>query len=283
MAQMHEQMGPAEAQERSGAGIINLAGAALSLALMSGAVVWGYQLLMRDVSGIPVIEAEAGPMRIQPDEPGGQTASNQGLAVNAVAAEGTAARPADRIALAPPPIDLSEISLAKFENEGAAGEDQETLVMAVYETPAADPMAEEGMDISEAEAEDSAAKGGLDRSLRPRIRPATFSPPQPQAAISASTEAETQSVEISEVAPGTRLAQLGAYESAEIAAQEWGRMSKQFGEYLDGKERVIQKAESGGKTFYRLRVKGFADLSDARRFCSALVAESADCIPVTTR
>ena len=28
---------------------------------------------------------------------------------------------------------------------------------------------------------------------------------------------------------------------------------------------------------------GFAGLSDARRFCSALVAGNADCIPVTTR
>jgi hypothetical protein len=28
---------------------------------------------------------------------------------------------------------------------------------------------------------------------------------------------------------------------------------------------------------------GFADLGEARRFCSALVAERADCIPVVTR
>jgi hypothetical protein len=28
---------------------------------------------------------------------------------------------------------------------------------------------------------------------------------------------------------------------------------------------------------------GFTDLSDARRFCSAMVAERADCIPVVAR
>ncbi|HBS49363.1 MAG TPA: sporulation protein SsgA, partial [Rhodobacteraceae bacterium] len=33
----------------------------------------------------------------------------------------------------------------------------------------------------------------------------------------------------------------------------------------------------------RLRAMGFDDISDARRFCSALVAGGADCIPVTTR
>jgi hypothetical protein len=32
-----------------------------------------------------------------------------------------------------------------------------------------------------------------------------------------------------------------------------------------------------------LRALGFEDLADARRFCSALVAEKAECIPVVTR
>ena len=52
---------------------------------------------------------------------------------------------------------------------------------------------------------------------------------------------------------------------------------------MGGKARVIQEAESGGRTFYRLRAMGFDDINDARRFCSVLVAENADCIPVTTR
>ena len=82
---------------------------------------------------------------------------------------------------------------------------------------------------------------------------------------------------------GTRLAQLGAYDSPEVARAEWDRLNGKFGDYMDGKKRVIQKASSGGRTFYRLRAMGFDDLSDARRFCSALVAENADCIPVTTR
>jgi hypothetical protein len=56
-----------------------------------------------------------------------------------------------------------------------------------------------------------------------------------------------------------------------------------FSVFLVGLSRVVQKATSGGRVFYRLRAMGFADLSDARRFCSALVAEGADCIPVVTR
>ena len=52
---------------------------------------------------------------------------------------------------------------------------------------------------------------------------------------------------------------------------------------MEGKRRVIQEASRGGRTFYRLRAMGFEDLSDARRFCAVLLADNADCIPVTTR
>jgi hypothetical protein len=82
---------------------------------------------------------------------------------------------------------------------------------------------------------------------------------------------------------GTRMAQLGAYESAEVARAEWDRIHAKFSDYLEGKQRVIQRAQSGGRTFYRLRAVGFDGLSDARRFCSALVAREADCIPVNSR
>ena len=43
---------------------------------------------------------------------------------------------------------------------------------------------------------------------------------------------------------------------------------------------VVQPAESGGRTFYRLRAHGFDGEDDARRFCSAFVSENAVCIPV---
>ena len=52
---------------------------------------------------------------------------------------------------------------------------------------------------------------------------------------------------------------------------------------MDGKERLIQQAESGGQPFFRLRATGFEDMADARRFCSALVAEDAACIPVVVQ
>ena len=86
--------------------MINLAGAATSVALVLGLAVWGYKLAVRDVSGIPVVLALQGPMRVAPATPGGTVADNQGLAVNAIAAEGNAAAPADRLVLAPQAVEL---------------------------------------------------------------------------------------------------------------------------------------------------------------------------------
>lgn len=93
--------------------LMNWIGAGASVALIAGLGVWGYNLAMRDVTGIPVIQALEGPMRVQPDDPGGRQAEHQGLAVNAVQAEGVAEAPVDRIVLAPEPIDLNTATPAQ--------------------------------------------------------------------------------------------------------------------------------------------------------------------------
>lgn len=309
--------------------LTNMAGAAISLALVVGIGVWGYKILVRDVSGVPVVRATEGPMRIQPEDPGGATAEHQGLAVNDVAADGSAARPADRLVLAPEPLTLSledtpqsELRVAapaeetepvtqevtpKAEAQDAVESDEDAATLAALDALAdelsegVEPMAPLAPnDDSETNAEtkpasetdaapeigtsDARPTEGLGRSLRPKARPAQVASVEDAVAASVAAQVATApEVDPESIPVGTRMAQLGAFESAAIAEQEWTKLSKQFSEYLDDKQRVIQKAQSGGRTFYRLRAMGFGDLSDARRFCSALVAEKADCIPVVTR
>ncbi len=290
--------------------VTNLVGAALSLALIAGIGVWGYKLIIRDVSGVPVVRAIEGPMRVQPEEPGGRAANHQGLAVNAVAAEGVAADPADRLVLAPPPLELSLEDIprpaaapAEVSDATPTAEDGEPAPAVAPETllrASVEPTAEEsttdvvagvalGAAEQEPETEQTAAvvvDGGIGQSLRPRLRPEILENlPEAVARAVASAQSATPPAEVDpgSIPVGTRLAQLGAFESPEVARAEWDRLSRRFQDYLDGKQRVVQRAESGGRTFYRLRAMGFADLSDTRRFCSALVAERADCIPVVAR
>ncbi len=313
-----------------GAGVgrlINVVGAVASLALVAGVGYWGYKLVMRDVSGVPVVRAVEGPMRIQPESPGGTPADHQGLAVNSVAAVGSAAPPADRLILAPRPVSLTDedapmgelkpikavhVVEEEITNQEAAELRQnavDSLVAELGEENTQPEIAQpEGVQVAslvmpeEEPAIDPAdlaaqlpdpeimALPGVRRSLRPINRPARATPSgvsasaSSQDAINAAVRAATGlDVDPDTLAVGTRLAQLGAFDSAEVAQSEWERLNNRFGEYLEGKQRVIQRASSGGRTFYRLRALGFEDLSDSRRFCAALVAQGADCIPVAVR
>jgi hypothetical protein len=390
---------------------MNGLGALISIALVIGVGVWGYRLAVRDVSGVPVVAALDGPMRIQPEDPGGELASYQGLTVNAVQAEGQAEPTADRLVLAPKPIELlagdgvvlapsvvlpvtptaldrptleipadapvasplpeglseptpdspviaeatipairppvkpdppvvqepapsaetdtaltpepviSEVADAEVETITApAALDVAGAIEAAQEPTVVPPAATETQAetateaVAEPPADTGAAEGvaesapeitvispdiaGVARSARPLGRPDGFAA-QAEAQRAAQVEAIDTAAEgalisslpndgVNELAPetlpvGTNLAQLGAYASAEIARAEWGKKAARFDDYMDGKSRVIQRAESGGRAFYRLRAHGFETINEARQFCAALLAENAECIAVVVR
>ncbi|MEM9580690.1 MAG: SPOR domain-containing protein [Pseudomonadota bacterium] len=310
-----------------------LAGATLSLALVIGVSVWGYQLMARDVAGVPVVRAVQGEMRVRPDNPGGQQADNQGFAVNEVAAAGSTAAPADQIVLAPEPIDLSDETTPLIDQLAAAqpryaGQEGEvaarqastelspemasiqaladqiaagaTPLTGIGETASA-PVQTAVTQPAEAAPPEPTAQAtpavpeqpqmaiidtstpGVARSLRPSLRPAEFKTASLGAFDAGASATAVRDVDPATIPAGTRLVQLGAYESPEIARKEWDRFAARFADYMTGKDRVVQRAQSGGRTFYRLRAIGFTDLADARRFCAALTAQNTDCIPVVTR
>lgn len=310
---------------------VRLAGAATSVALLIGVVVWGYKLAVRDVSGVPVIRAIEGPARIAPEDPGGELASHVGLAVNQVAGTGYAAPGPEQVMLAPDPDGLSEEDMtmaavgplpdpgapADPEPEAAepapapvpdaAGRAPAPAVQGAEVQPDADAEAEPGeapiegpgQDAAEPTTETAAAPievipdtvPGVNRSPRPVARPEDdLAAEAVAAAVAAAMSGETEGTgpTVEEVDPaslpeGTRLAQIGAFESPDLAREEWARVATRFGALMEGKRRVIQQAASGGRTFYRLRVEGFADVDEARRFCAALVAEQTNCIPTLVR
>ncbi|WP_095589212.1 SPOR domain-containing protein [Actibacterium ureilyticum] len=299
--------------------VVNWTGALCSLALVGGLAYWGYELLVRDVTGVPVVRALEGPMRVAPDDPGGLQAEHQGLAVNDVAAGGTATRPADTVTLAPRPIDLADedatplaaevaemTPAAEDEAPPATAVDPETLTTTslsqditapdpVQAAQAlADTLTEGATPLSPAPEPEAveepklklvpASVPGVKRSPRPTVRPeGDLAARAALAAVNARAEAKPEEIAATAVAAGSNLVQLGAFDSAEVARSEWQRLSSRFASFLQGKQRVVQRAESGGRIFYRLRAAGFSDIADARQFCAALTAERADCIPVVAR
>ena len=280
--------------------IAQFIGAFLSLALAIGIGVWAYKLIMRDVSGIPVIAASSDPMRIAPEDPGGTSAQNQGLSVNAVAEEGSVTNP-QKVTLAPRPVVLVTDDLASKELKQKATEAlrvSNVEITSLDMNMLADEIVGDGPEPSiadvqidgnqvenalrmalsgeiEQEAEDERQSAA---SLRPRARPSDISP-----APNSIELASVQEIAPENIPAGTALVQLGAFDSEAIARTEWMRLSQKFPSFMAERSRVIQRADRGGRIFYRLRADGFADLNDARRFCALLVASNADCIPVTVR
>ena len=302
--------------------IVNLTGAVCSVALVLGLGLWGYRLAVRDVSGVPVMRAMTGPMRMAPVDPGGDQASNQGLSVNAVAATGTSAPVADQLTLAPravelQPGDTSGLGAATLD---AAQTDLVPIALSITGEASSGSVQSAPLDVAAVSLIDDATGAvilianadpeivadpevvadpefvadplngsAIARSLRPQARPSALTvaasddlaTPVNVKTVSAPgpvTEIDAATLEV-----GTRLAQLGAFDTPDLARVKYLELQGQFAELMSGKAMVIQSAQSGGRTFYRLRAHGFDGDDDARRFCAALQADSADCIPVAQR
>ena len=287
--------------EARGQSFVNILGAVVSLTLIIGVGYWGYQLIMRDVSGIPVVRAMEGDMRVLPDDPGGDVARHAGLSINELVAQGEAAGPEDRLVLAPATPGLAQEDMIA-PVAPALITDQTFIPTAVLpgtpETAASASATVEDVlamvaDITAAdEAEQVAAMDrvpasvrGVSLSLRPVVRPANLR--ATAAPATAAAPAQAAPIPVSEVAIttsefpiGTDLVQLGAFSSAELAGAEWARLQSRFGALMNGRQRVVQVSTQSSGTWYRLRASGFSDRDDARRFCAALQAEGAECIAV---
>jgi hypothetical protein len=223
-------------------------GGAVSLALVLGAGVWTWRLMERETAGVPVIRAEQGPMRVAPEKPGGDRAAHQGLSVSHVAAREGEVSLADRLRLAPRGADLAAADMP----------------------PDPDAVAATDLAVAEALGLDTAVL--IPASAQIAARPA----PRPAPRL--------RKVDIAATAPsGGEAIQLGAFPTEARAAAGWVDLVTRFPDLLDGTERRLERVERGGRTFWRLRAGGFADLADARRVCAALAAGAAECVPVVRR
>jgi hypothetical protein len=283
-------------------------GALISVVLILGMAFWAYRIVVRDVTGIPVVRASADPLRVQPEDPGGLPADHQGFAVNSVVSDGAASPSAQTLILAPTPQELAEDDAPFGELPIGQAEDALPPVLDIAEARTPEEQREVALSLAdqmiaqqkqETEAIVDAGNPAILAAVleavsveEPVTAPSSsrFPPLRPSNGASDQTS-QTQvasAPSVRDVAPsavpdGSRLVQLGAFQSDAVARSEWDRMSKLFPGYLDDKSRVIQQAESGGKTFYRLRALGFENIDDARRFCAAFKSRNVDCVPVLVR
>ena len=271
--------------------IIHWLGTGVSVALLAGGVYWAFSIASRDVTQIPVVSAQITPMREAPENPGGKATANQGLNVTQVAAMENPPV-AETIVLAPAAQPLSDEDLPAAERlqmakSAPATTQEEEIELAVDVNALADAIIAGEKPLSDIQPMPVQVEGAnIEQALRMALAvdevPSGLSPPRTTIRPKLRPAVTHAAVRLPAIAAGSALVQFGAYDSHAVAEQEWTRISAKLASFLGTQTRVIQKAESGGRTFYRLRAAGFSDIAEASRFCSA-VSEKAECYPVIAK
>jgi cell division septation protein DedD len=290
-------------------GVQRIAGAAVFLGLVAGLGLWSYRLGTRDATEVPIIRAMEGPARVEPADPGGARAAHQGLEVNEVLAgapaqidTATVAAPADPLAsedaaqgelVLATPEAMAERVVAESGELAVPPEEPTDLLGGPAGVPPIDLLAD-----GETALDDPADLAAPAAGPRPRNRPANLvvthakpaAVPTPEAPVMkvASTPAPVpagakpvSAKEATGLQRGTRLVQLGAFDSEAITRKAWDHLVAKNPDLLASKSLYIERTTANARVFYRLRVAGFTNTDQTREMCEALRARGIDCIPVT--
>lgn len=211
---------------------------AAGVAALLAVGVGGYRLAGRSPHAVPVIEADSRPLRVRPDNPGGLQLA--GAEEQFMDGAGSAAE-----AMAPPP-------------EAPAPQALRAQIKARQAAPEAAPPAE--------------------APLPPPSRAVPLPVPPPPAPVAA-LPPPVAAAPVRPAAPpaGGVQVQLAAMDSEAGAVAEWQRLAKRVPDLLASRHPAVLRAERDGRTFYRLRTGGFADVAQATAFCAAVRAKGGAC------
>lgn len=275
---------------RGGFGILALAGFA---GVLWYAYEWG--LGGGETVELPTVQAEAGPDKEKPADPGGlQVPYQDQLVLN----QGEAAGPkVERLLPLPeaplPAPELAEIAPSYDEPVGALPLEGEAAPL----QPAGEPLA------ADVTAEVQAVETVPEVPAAPSVQTAEPKAAEPEAPASQSTttEATTQSTTTqaaqapatttqTAAAPATQAApasgnfavQLVSLKNRGAAEAEWRRLQGVFPNLLGGKSLLLQSADVAGVgTVYRLRAGPFATKAKAAQVCAQLKSKQQDCLVVS--
>jgi hypothetical protein len=217
-------------------------------------VVGGWSMLGHHSQGVPVVQADSGPLRVKPANPGGLQVAG---ATNDIFSGGNdtdveklapAAETPDPQGLrAPPPP-------APAATARVAAPDAAAPALAANAPPMPAPVP---APLPRTTAPDLAAQKPV----------AAAAPPAKPAA----TPAEHGAV-------GKRPSvQVAALSSEQAARAEWEHMVKRWPDLFGGRQPAFSKIEHGGQVFWRVRTGGFDGVNQATVFCERLRAKGGGC------
>ena len=288
--------------------IFSIFGAVISLNLILWAGYWTYNIISRDINGIPIVAAQPGPLRVAPDTPGGIEAENIELAVTKIASQELPPNP-KAVELAPGTEKLTPDDLTIFQaikqkkiidrqaalnNQIHLGVIEPNLSKEISFEPVNTVTNTANYSITENQSELVAAalalalKPSADnlignavaqnkfKQIKPRPRPNSL------LEVSVSTTETVIRPALASVETGLAVVQFGTFATETVAFEEWDRLSKNLSVILDGRPKYVERIKRNGNEIYRLRLGGFVNIDDASRFCSAVISQE-NCVPVIAK
>jgi SPOR domain len=208
-------------------------------------------LMGRKSAEVPVVTADTRPVREKPVNPGGMKIDG---AENDVFSAGSDTDNA-KLAAASESPDLKALHAPASPPPASA-----PATAPVVEAPAAPTTEPAPAPVPAPSKPAVAAAAGP-----PAPKPA---PAKPLAAAAASHPAT----------PAHQLmVQLAALTSEESARTEWAQLTKKMPDLMNGRQPSYSRTEREGRTFWRVRTSGFADMAEARGFCDRVRAKGASC------
>jgi len=215
------------------------AGLGAGVALLVGAST----LLRPAHHGVPVVEADSGPVRIKPLDPGGMKFS--GADIGATGGQGPQLAPsAEQPEIAALKAQLRQVK-KELAKQAEATAQPEKIAQAAPSPPKV------------------VAPAPFDRALATThmVSPSADAPSPATAPVPAS---------------GTEV-QLAAFSSNDAAHSAWASLAQQAPDLLHGHKPDISRVDVGGRTMWRLRTGGFATVAEAASFCAKVQARSGSC------
>lgn len=221
-------------------------GLAAGLALLMGA--WSLTTPRR--GGVPVVQADNRPIRVKPENPGGMDVDGKDASI----LDGSS----DVAAKIAPPPEAPEIAALKKQADAAA--------QAAAAAKAPPPVPARTAVVAPSPA----------AQPTPAAQPQAAQPPAP---AKPATQAAAPSKPPAPAAPAGKSAQvqLAAVLSEDAAHSEWQRLEHKMPDLLGGKKPAVSKVDVNGRTLWRVRTGGFADVGEATMFCERVRQKGGGC------
>lgn len=240
--------------------MIIIAGSVLAVGALIAALVWGFS--RGSSRNAPLIEADARPIKVRPDNPGGLRVPNQDELIfdrnrgERATASGALAPEAEK-----PRVDQLRQQLAERAAQEAARSAPPPAAPAQPTAPQAAPR--------------SAPQAAAPAQPAPPATTSALTAPSLPAPVPATAE------RFAPVANGRAQVQLGALPSEAAARGEWERLQRRVPEFLGNRRVTLAPFDREGQTtMYRIRTGGFADAATARAFCEEMKARSIPCMVI---